>query len=745
MILILTYAKVSTTSTTHLLSERFPGKVYRSHGFGAWLHEPLTRIYAANPAAMRSLRPFHDEAPAIASRLADALATREPVTIITGVRDPIARSLSVAMQNFEDCFMDCMGQTPEETAAAVAARIADLWVNDTQDDDPVRQWLEVMIRAPFRWFQEEIEKTFGFDLKEQQFDRDRGYAIFAKENVRLLLFRQENIPSALEHGLAELFPDTDVTLPHINDGSDKDTGDIYRALQACFRLPRDVLERIYAHPDIRAYYSEDEIAAAINRWAEVPPPRTWAAPPLPAAPRPQFTAAVFMPVHNHAAWVGGQLESLFDQWRPDVELVLVDDGSTDGSFNVALNRLNGRPNVAATIMRNSTSICHDMLPHIVGLTKAPIIIQSDSDDITLPGRLDAIINHFTTHPDCKLITTNAVLINESGVPMRLLDNNLPEILIDDPIKLIDLQGNPYWLGASSAYHRSLIEDFAPMDAELCPYGFDLLTGFRAVLLGVHHYLPRPYVGWRQHARNSHRLVGTTQSDPASLELMNAIYVMVKAQRLRDLAWLRAHGRIDPARAATIEARWQTDFMSKADEWIRLRNRLAKSQATPESRLNTSLGFRQFIPDIPPIVTLLKGFEYSIKEIFHALAFRSGVHLVSAPISWVGQQAILARQTILPVRIPQTDAQEIILTVSGLPYLESQRLQISVDFTEPTEITLDSSRVLRISVPIVRKLDPTGSIVTLLITSPDAQRHNQFSPEADDDRSLGVCLFTLEVA
>ena len=163
----------------------------------------------------------------------------------------------------------------------------------------------------------------------------------------------------------------DVALPHDNSHVDKPTADVYRALRACFRLPRSALESIYAHPDVSAYYSADEIAAAIDRWAEATPSRSWVMPPPPAAPRPIFAATVFIALRDHAEWIGAQLDSLFDQWRSDTELVLVDDGSQDGSLASVLDRLSGRPEVAATVMRNSATIGHGMLPSIVSLARAP--------------------------------------------------------------------------------------------------------------------------------------------------------------------------------------------------------------------------------------------------------------------------------------------------------------------------------------------------------------------------------------
>ncbi|WP_165645008.1 putative capsular polysaccharide synthesis family protein, partial [Oharaeibacter diazotrophicus] len=284
MILVLTYGKVCTTSLRRLLGANFPGRFAFSHGLGSWIVDPLERFAAATTADTSGLRAAFDNAP-IRAMIERARAAGETLTVVSGVRDPVTRSLSVAMQNLEAGFADCLGPSPEASADMLGGRIADLWLRDTADDDPVRGFLERMIRAPADWFREELETPFGFDLAAAGFDRGRGYAIHERDGVRLLLFRHENAPAAIEAGLAELFPGIDVALPHDNDGTAKPTAAIYRALQRRFRLPRAALQAIYDHPHVRAFYGEDEIAAAIDRWAEPAPRRAWVPPPPPAAPR----------------------------------------------------------------------------------------------------------------------------------------------------------------------------------------------------------------------------------------------------------------------------------------------------------------------------------------------------------------------------------------------------------------------------------------------------------------------------
>ncbi|WP_372397238.1 glycosyltransferase [Azospirillum sp. HJ39] len=732
MILVLTYAKVCTTSTSELLAACFPGEVFNSHGLESWLHEPLAQALASRGARQPDMPLFHTEAPGIARRLAEAMASGEPITIVSGVRDPIARSISVAIQNLETDFADCFASTAEATAEALAARIADLWLRDTTDGDPNRTFLERMIRAPLIWFREEIERPFGFDLRAHPFDRARGYSIMTEGNVRLLLFRHENAPMAIQNGLAELFPGMNFRLPHANDGMAKATGGIYHALKSCFRLPRPALEAIYAHPDVSRYYGTDEIAAAIDRWAEDK------SAPVPAAPRTTFAATVFIPMRNHARWIGQQLDSLFSQWRSDTELVLVDDGSDDGSLAVALDRLAGRPEVAATVMRNGQAIGHGMLSSVVSFSRAPLLIQADSDDITLPGRLDTIIDHFAAHPDCRLLTSNAVLLSEGNVPISLLDTETADTVFDDPLALADRQTESCWLGASSAYHRSVLEDFPPLDPELCPYGLDLLTGLRATLLGSQYYLARPLVGWRQHSSNSHRVAGWPSSNLAGQEHAAALKLMVSAQRLRDIAWLRTQGKLDPERVSAIEARWSADFLAQSDNWIRCRNRLTGTHAAPAPRTTgADEGSRPHIPAVPPIVTLLRGQQCMVVEgVGSAFSRWSGFHLHETAWIWTSRQAVVV------LRIPGPDAQALVVTLAGLPYRERQSIFLSLNFAPPVECKLVFGQTVSVSLPIHRCGDKQDGLVTLWIEAPDAVRPATVDSRSKDTRLLGAALLAL---
>ncbi|WP_428034826.1 glycosyltransferase [Amphritea sp.] len=753
MILIQTYGKVCSTSLHLMLERQFPGEAFHSHGLTSWTLDPISAFSSTVGADTYNYSNFLDEAPLIQKRIDDAQQNGEVITILTGVRDPISHSLSVIMQNLEIALKDCIRPSAEETARVLADRATDLWLNDPRDDVSSDVFLHWGIRTPFEWLYREIEEPFGFSLQETPIDRETGYSIFENDNFRLMIYRYEDAPFSIEKGLAELFPDIDTSLPYENVGSEKPTADIYQALLECFRLPRQALEKIYAHPGVRHYYDDDEIAAAISRWSEPEehsplaenPPTTQ----LPdqqagdaANPNGDLLATVFIPLHNHAQWIGEQIDSLLEQWRPDVELLLIDDGSTDGGLDVALERLASRPDVAATVIRNGHPRGHAMVPDIVRYARGEIIIQADSDDITLPGRLDAILNQFALDPDCRMVTSNAVLLTDSGIPCGLYEHSRADTVLSDPTTIPDHWGWPTSLGATSAFHRSVIEAFEPLDPELCPYGMDLLTSPRALMLGTHHYLIRPLVGWRQHAANSHRKAGSRDQRKASRERYGALELMVLAQRVRDVQWLRQKGEGDPQVLMSTLDRCRDHFMTQFDQWSRLSNRDDIHGVRTTSNDEASRDEVSRLPSLPPVFTLIRHGQYGLDrrpDLTQVLSQWPGFDSVEEGFIWTNRQALVV------FRVSDPDAEELVLTVAGMDYITPLKTFLSVNFQSPVEFVIDK-KPQRIVLPLSRHQQAFGDgLVTVHILTPQAAAPADFNPENSDQRVLGFFISALEVS
>lgn len=728
MILVLTYGKVCSTSLYTMLRACFPGEVYYAHV----LQDRLTRVVAdfldharTDTSGLRNLMsgngPIH-------ARLDEARRNGEPIHVICAVRDPIERSLSGAIQALPMLFEECISADPRATAAHLANRLADLWMHDRGDEGPLRRMVEASIRGPLSWLAEEIEAPFGLDLRGVPFDTERGYAVFENGPVRLLLFRHENVPGAVEEGLSRLFPGRTFVLPRLNAGAEKPWGEVYRHLREAFRLPAATLQDIYADPYVRHYYTDAERSAAIRRWSAEQRP-------VLSPPRLRFRATVVLPLLNQRQWVKQNLESLLGQWREDVELLVVDDGSSDDGFDVVQRTLAGRRGVHSILLRNEHSRGAEIFSQVVQYSNGEVLIEADGDDISLPGRLGAILSAFDADPRCRMVTTNALLVTSSGLPIGLYDSHHADLTLDDPLAAASQFGSGQWLGASMAVHRSLLETFPATDAELCPYGLDLVVPFRAVLTGTHQYLATPLVGWRQHARNTHRMVGTGATDGELGERFGALELMTLAQKIRDAAFVQQNSA-DPARLAPVVERCRQLFFERFTEWSRVRNRWLRAAEKP---VESSAAV--YVPPVPPIATLCLGQRHhfgAADPLGVAAGHWSGIHAPEASWNWTSACALLV------CRIAEPAAQGIRVSLVSLPasLAESQWVRLSANGADWQELPLRAGEQTTVEL----SLGPRGfpGHLTLLILAPHACVPAETPAGIPDTRRLGVSLRWIEL-
>ncbi len=103
------------------------------------------------------------------------------------------------------------------------------------------------------------------------------------------------------------------------------------------------------------------------------------------------SVSIVIPCFNARYWIRATLESVFDQRSLDLQVIVVDDGSTDGSgdlvaqwfSNVELVRMdNGGPSRARNVGTR--------------LARGQFIQYLDADDLLAPGKLEAQVEALTT-------------------------------------------------------------------------------------------------------------------------------------------------------------------------------------------------------------------------------------------------------------------------------------------------------------------------------------------------------------
>jgi len=115
--------------------------------------------------------------------------------------------------------------------------------------------------------------------------------------------------------------------------------------------------------------------------------------------------SVIMPAFNCEAFVAEALDSIFAQSYTHIEVVVIDDGSTDGTLAV-LEEYKSRYDIQILKQKNSGSA----IARSAGMAVAqgPYLAFLDSDDKWLPGKLAEQVNFLETHSDFGLVCSNWV-------------------------------------------------------------------------------------------------------------------------------------------------------------------------------------------------------------------------------------------------------------------------------------------------------------------------------------------------
>jgi len=142
--------------------------------------------------------------------------------------------------------------------------------------------------------------------------------------------------------------------------------------------------------------------------------------------------SVVIPVFNGATFVSRAIESVLRQTLPDLELVVVDDGSTDETPSVVqaftdpriryIRQTNQGPSVA----RNTG----------IRATTAPWVAFLDGDDYWLPTKLEAQLARVRAMPQAGLVYAGGTYRDMSGaviadMPATVEGDLLPQLLLDN--------------------------------------------------------------------------------------------------------------------------------------------------------------------------------------------------------------------------------------------------------------------------------------------------------------------------
>ena len=125
--------------------------------------------------------------------------------------------------------------------------------------------------------------------------------------------------------------------------------------------------------------------------------------------------SVIIPVYNCERFVAQALESTLNQTYPNIEIIVVDDGSTDNTPRI-LDGYQDRDNVAIVHHENSVNKGVSYSRQLgIGFSQGEYIAFLDADDIFMPKKIGVQLDLLRNNPDAILCHSAIEPVCEDGL------------------------------------------------------------------------------------------------------------------------------------------------------------------------------------------------------------------------------------------------------------------------------------------------------------------------------------------
>lgn len=190
------------------------------------------------------------------------IGSAKEIKLVTMVREPIGRNISLFFQwtefsesetNFN--FVSRSRKFPFEisTPKNDLSPLFEYFINHFTHDSHID------------WLNNELSKTFGFQLLNESFDREQGFAIYQSERAKLLLLKLEHLDKSFEEATSQFLGDG-ISLIKANEAKDKDIREIYLRFRNEIQLPQEYIDSVYNSEYVLHFYSQPEIDNFKEKW-----------------------------------------------------------------------------------------------------------------------------------------------------------------------------------------------------------------------------------------------------------------------------------------------------------------------------------------------------------------------------------------------------------------------------------------------------------------------------------------------
>lgn len=204
------------------------------------------------------------------------------------------------------------------------------------------------------------------------------------------------------------------------------------------------------------------------------------------------TVSVLIPVFNAGAFLVPAIESILNQSLRNLEIIAIDDGSTDNSFAILKNFARKDKRLRVHQNKKNRNIANT-LNRAIKLAKGKYLARMDADDIASKNRLRLQIEYLKSHPTTVILGGQCQTIDIEGKVLG--HKNFPTT--DSKIKQSLFEFNPIQHPTIVINKKLLPDNFKFYDPTLPP-AEDLDMYFRLAKYGKFANLKQYVLKYRQY-------------------------------------------------------------------------------------------------------------------------------------------------------------------------------------------------------------------------------------------------------
>lgn len=239
-------------------------------------------------------------------------------------------------------------------------------------------------------------------------------------------------------------------------------------------------------------------------------------------PTNQPLVSIIIPNHNYASYLPHAIDSALAQTYPSIEVIVVDDGSTDQSHEVIASY---QDRIISVFKENGGQ--GSAFNAGYAASRGDLVAFLDADDMFRPEKMSKVVEAWRAHPDASVLYHQLQGIDAHGDDLWQ-GKPWPKVVLRGNIRARVEQSGGWWpwpVTSGLCFPRAYLEQVLPISEVEFPSRADSYLAGLAPFLGPVVGIPEPLAWYRIHRTGGSNRYGKTGSKQLGCKLKAEIFAL----------------------------------------------------------------------------------------------------------------------------------------------------------------------------------------------------------------------------